>query len=165
MKAVVYLGLGGNQGRVKHAIQRSISLLNRLPLTQVKSVSSMYQNPAMGSQAQPDYINAVCQIHTSIPPLQLLRFTQKIESTLGRRRKGKRWSSRPMDVDILLYGSKIVNKPNLCIPHYGITDRAFVLLPLVELDAKLRMPNGDKLKKVLRKIDSNQMKRVDQWRT
>jgi 2-amino-4-hydroxy-6-hydroxymethyldihydropteridine diphosphokinase len=98
----------------------------------------------MGSQAQPDYVNAVMAIETDLSPLKLLATTQQVENEHGRVRH-ERWGARTLDIDILLFGDEVLNLPDLIVPHYGMAERAFVLYPLAEIAPDLDLPKYGKL--------------------
>jgi 2-amino-4-hydroxy-6-hydroxymethyldihydropteridine diphosphokinase len=94
----------------------------------------------MGPQDQPDYVNAVMAVNTGLSAIKLLRNLQKIELDQGRVRKDERWGARTLDLDILLYGSEVIDVPDLIVPHYGMAVRAFVLYPLLEIAPDLAIP-------------------------
>jgi len=98
----------------------------------VMRVSSLYRTEPVGYHEQEDFINAVAEVETDLTPADLLRVCHAIEDRLGRKR-GLRWGPRTADLDILLYGSQVVNQPGLAIPHPRIAMRKFVLIPLVEI--------------------------------
>ena len=99
----------------------------------------------MGPQDQPDYINAVVLIETALKPHGLLKQLQRIELEEGRERKGERWGPRTLDLDILLYGSENIDTADLSIPHYGMSGREFVLVPLFEIAPNMVMHDGKPL--------------------
>lgn len=103
----------------------------------------------MGPQDQPDYLNAVASLQTSIDAHELLRVLQEIEHTHGRVRTGTRWGARTLDLDLLLYGDEIIDSPTLTVPHAGIADRSFVLWPLAELAPELIIPKHGKISELL----------------
>lgn len=94
----------------------------------------------MGPQDQPDYLNAVVKFQTDLDPLALLDVLQDIETHHGRVRSGERWGPRTLDLDLLLYADQVIDTPRLTVPHPGIADRSFVLLPLAELTPDLTIP-------------------------
>lgn len=94
----------------------------------------------MGPQDQPNYINAVVKIDTTLKPYELLSTLQSIENQQGRIRDTGRWGARTLDLDILLYDQLISQDPQLTLPHLGLSSRAFVLYPLVEIDKDLNIP-------------------------
>jgi len=139
-----YLGLGGNLtnelGSPSQHIHNAIQSLEAHPeVTQVKA-SSLYASKPMGPQDQPDFINAVVEIETALKPHDLLSLCQQLEQQAQRVRL-RHWGERSLDVDVLLYGDEQVNSPTLTLPHPGITQRNFVLIPLAELNPTVKI-NG-----------------------
>jgi 2-amino-4-hydroxy-6-hydroxymethyldihydropteridine diphosphokinase len=119
-----YVGLGSNLGSREENITRALSLLRETRGIRVLSVSSVEETAAIGP-AQPNYLNAVAAIETTLPPLELLDTLQQIESQLGRVRS-ERWGPRTIDLDILLYGDARISHPRLVVPHPQIASREFV---------------------------------------
>lgn len=140
----VFLGLGSNLEAPIEQLQTARNTLANTKRISEIIFSSLYQSPPMDLQNQPDYINAVMEIETDLSPLELLAITQAVENEQGRIRK-ERWGARTLDIDILLFGDEIVDLPNLIIPHYGMTQRAFVLCPLFEIAPDLTIPTYGKL--------------------
>nr|WP_242698862.1 2-amino-4-hydroxy-6-hydroxymethyldihydropteridine diphosphokinase [Alteromonas sp. 5E99-2] len=138
----VYIGLGSNLGDSENTISDAVNALSESADITINAVSSLYKSAPMGPKNQPDYFNAVCEISTSLDPIELLDLCQNIESTHGRERKGERWGPRTLDLDILLYSTNTINEERLTIPHAGIAQREFVLVPLFELAPTLIMPDG-----------------------
>ena len=129
--ARVHLGLGSNLGDRKRNIERGVEMLGER--MEVERVSKLYETPPMYEERQPRFLNAVCRCASPPAPRDLLRFTQEIEAALGRV-PGPKNSPRPLDIDILLYGPLTLDEPGLVIPHPGIAERPFVLVPLAEID-------------------------------
>lgn len=119
-----------------------------LPDVDLQSLSGFYQTAPMGPDGQPDYINAVMGISTTLTPLGLLRGLQDIENAHGRERT-ERWGARTLDLDILLYGDAQIATPELTVPHPGIAERAFVLYPLADCDPDILIPGKGKLADLL----------------
>jgi len=128
----VYIGLGSNLNQPLHQMNRAVSALRRLPRTRFVKVSRYYRTEPLGPPGQSAYLNAVARIQTRIPPLELLHCMQRQESRQRRKRK-LRWGPRTIDLDILLYGSRIIRHRDLHVPHYAIAVRDFVLLPLLDV--------------------------------
>lgn len=126
----VYLGLGSNLGDRPGNLKRALEALARK--VKVVRVSSIYETEPVGFLSQPRFLNAVCRVETGLKPLELLRFVKNIETELGRR-QSFRDAPREIDIDILLYGSVVMDTPELTVPHPRMTERAFVLVPLVEI--------------------------------
>lgn len=141
MTETTYISIGSNLDEPRQQVIAAISELENIPNTNVITVSPWYCSSPMGPQDQPDYINGVAQLETTLDPQQLLQALQNIENTHHRKRQ-EHWGARTLDLDILLYGTQIVDQPDLQIPHPGLTTRNFVLLPLADIDPQLVLPNG-----------------------
>jgi len=127
----VYLCFGSNIGDRFKNITEAAGLIGKLPKTKIVRCSGVYESSPIGP-IQRSFLNAVVRISTAIEPMGLLSLVKKIEKKL-RRRKTIRWGPRTMDVDILLYGKRILRHPDLMIPHTDIHTRKFALTPLVEI--------------------------------
>ncbi|MBM3255445.1 MAG: 2-amino-4-hydroxy-6-hydroxymethyldihydropteridine diphosphokinase [Candidatus Omnitrophica bacterium] len=131
--ALCYLGIGSNLGNRLNNIRSAIRNIDQLKGTKVLKVSRIIEtNPLGGPKAQGKFLNAALRIETRILPLQLLRELKKIESNLGRA-KTVRNGPRTIDLDILFYADKIVNRKGLKIPHPRVFEREFVVKPLLEV--------------------------------
>ena len=133
----VYIGLGSNLGDRKLNLMEAIKSLQTTHCLQILQVSSFYKNPAWGVINQPWFLNAALSGETHYTPFQLLKFVKDLEIFLGRV-KSYQWGPRLIDIDILLYGNEQINSYELTIPHPGITQRPFVLGPLLEISPDLR---------------------------
>ena len=118
----------------------ALAALDDIPDTSLVKYSSFYRSIPLGPSDQPDFINAVALLDTRLTAGELLRQSQLIENRQGRVRDGQRWGPRTLDLDILLYGGRIIDEPELTVPHPGIRDRNFVLMPLLELAPDLEIP-------------------------
>ncbi len=136
----VYLALGSNLGDRERNI--AVALRRLEPLAQVQAVSSLYETEPV-PEGQPPYLNAACRVLTGLQPRALLRHVKEVERELGRR-GGERWGPRPIDIDLLLYGDLTIDDGDLCLPHEGLAERAFVLVPLVDIAADVRHPGLSK---------------------
>ncbi len=141
----VYVALGSNLGDRAEHIRQACLDIQRMPTVSDLRCSSLYETDPMGPQNQPDYVNAVCRfLVEGMTPYELLGSLQDIEKTHGRAQSAARWTARPLDLDILLFGDAEIDEPDLRIPHIGIAERSFVLWPLAELQADLHIPGlGD----------------------
>jgi len=156
--ALVYIGLGSNLSDPKQQIQIALAALTQLKCSEVTLVSSLYFSRPMGPQDQPDYMNAVVALATTLTPLALLDELQTIENKSGRVRKDNRWGARILDLDILLYDNEVISHERLTVPHYGLELREFVLLPLAEISPTLSLPNGKSVLSLGQNIDTNGLK-------
>ncbi|WP_028117775.1 2-amino-4-hydroxy-6-hydroxymethyldihydropteridine diphosphokinase [Ferrimonas senticii] len=139
-----YIALGANLGAANEQLEQALAALAQLPHSRLVAQSQLYRSPPMAGMQQPDYCNAVAALDTTLAPLALLDALQQIENQQGRQRS-ERWGARTLDLDLLLYGDQQITEPRLTVPHYGMAERAFVLLPLFELAPQLSLPNGDSL--------------------
>ncbi|MCO6500637.1 MAG: 2-amino-4-hydroxy-6-hydroxymethyldihydropteridine diphosphokinase [Vicingus serpentipes] len=139
MKQVV-LGLGGNIGDTKKILSQAIHLINE-EIGAVKLKSSLYQTKAWGVENQPDFINAVIAIETTLLPHEVLETCLSIEKKIGRDRLGKKkWTERMIDIDVLFYENEIIDTFSLKLPHSHIHERNFVLYPLAEILPNFKHP-------------------------
>ncbi|WP_435979663.1 2-amino-4-hydroxy-6-hydroxymethyldihydropteridine diphosphokinase [Psychrobacter sp. DM4] len=137
-----YLGLGSNLinelGTPTQHLQQAIKGLSEHKQVREVQVSSFYLSAPMGPQDQPDFVNTVVSVQTTLTPFELLAFCQQLENNAKRARL-RHWGERSLDVDILLYGDAQVAEPTLTIPHAGLYERNFVLIPLLELIPTLKV--------------------------
>jgi len=135
-----YVGLGSNLanelGSPTDHLQQALAMMRAHEQVREVSVSSFYASAPMGPQDQPDFVNAVAGFETTFAPYELLAFCQQLES-MAKRARLRRWGERSLDVDILLYGETQITDPTLTVPHTGLSERNFVLIPLRELAPNL----------------------------
>ena len=136
---LAYIGLGSNLDNPKAQLASAINALSECNDIDVMTLSSFYESKPLLDIPGPNYINAVCKIETKLSALDLLEVCQQIEDNQLRVREVK-WESRTIDLDILLYGEQIISNDRLNIPHPEMTNRAFVLVPLLEIEADLKVP-------------------------
>jgi 2-amino-4-hydroxy-6-hydroxymethyldihydropteridine diphosphokinase len=139
-----FIGLGSNVGDRLQLLRRAVERLDETLGVQVTRVSSVYETEPIGPVPQPWFLNAVVEIDTSLNPLALLTHTQGIERDLERVTT-YRWGPRTIDLDILLYGKVQVKAATLQIPHPELCNRAFVMIPLLELAPEATLPDGTML--------------------
>jgi 2-amino-4-hydroxy-6-hydroxymethyldihydropteridine diphosphokinase len=147
MAVVAFLGLGSNLGDRLANLQAAVDALQAEPGLRVTTSSRVWETRPVGGPPQPDYLNAVIRIETDLSARDLLDVARRVEARLGRIRK-ERWGARTMDVDVLLYDDEEVDDPDLVVPHPRMTQRAFVLLPLLDLEPDPVLPDGTRLKDV-----------------
>ena len=145
--ALAYIGLGSNLDDPLAQVMRAIDELSALPQTQLVQCSAIYSSKPVGPE-QPDFINAVALLDTHLAPLALLDALQAIEQQHGRQRL-VHWGARTLDLDLLLYGEQVINQPRLNVPHPGLQERAFVLVPLADIAPQLILPGGQPLATLL----------------
>ncbi len=129
--STAFIGLGANLGNCRRNLQDAVDLL-RSPEIRVCALSSCYRTPPLGPVAQPEFLNAVCRLATSLSPQQLMNRCLRIEERLGRQRR-ERWGPRTIDLDLLYFDQLVIDTPDLVIPHPRLHERRFVLVPLAEL--------------------------------
>ncbi len=154
----VFIALGGNIGD-RRAMLRSAVVELRKVLSQAR-VSSLYESAAWGVTDQPSFYNAVVRGQTELSPIALLDATQAIESQLGRVRD-QRWGPRLIDLDILLYGSDVIEEPRLSVPHPYLSERGFVLRPLADLAAGLTLPDGSLVGELLTTVSQDGLRQIE----
>ncbi len=135
-----YVGIGSNLESPLEQVAQAIVSIRQLPDSVLISVSGQYRSPPMGPVEQPDYINAVAAMLTQNSAHHLLTQLQDIERQQGRVRDGERWGPRTLDLDLLAYAGQIIDEEDLTVPHPGIAERNFVLLPWQEITPKYRLP-------------------------
>jgi 2-amino-4-hydroxy-6-hydroxymethyldihydropteridine diphosphokinase len=145
--AEVYIALGSNMDKPHEQLDRALKSLSTDPQVELAAVSDRYQTPAIGP-VQPDYINAAAKLQTALSPESLLDKLQSIEQQQNRVRK-ERWGPRTLDLDILLYDNIVCDTERLTIPHPRMAERAFVLLPLADINRDLCLPSGKTVQQLL----------------
>ena len=151
---LAYVCLGANLDDPVRQLRKALSALSALPSCRLLSYSSLYRTPPLGPPGQPDYVNGAALLETDLTPLDLLDALQDIEQAQGRRRDGERWGPRTLDLDLLLFGSRIMASERLRLPHPQMHRRAFVLVPLAEVaPADLHVPGAGVLRDLLRDCD------------
>jgi 2-amino-4-hydroxy-6-hydroxymethyldihydropteridine diphosphokinase len=154
-ETTVYCLLGSNLGERMTLLKRAAFALAGAEGVEIVRASSVYETAPWGKTDQPAYLNAVLELKTSLAPLDLLDCCQDIERRLGRVRGPERWAERVIDLDILLYGREVIRSERLVVPHEHLHDRAFALVPLLEIASDLRDPASNRLyAEVLRSLDS-----------
>jgi 2-amino-4-hydroxy-6-hydroxymethyldihydropteridine diphosphokinase len=134
-----YIGVGSNLESPVEQVRTAFGMLGDIALTQVVRTSSLYRSSPLGPADQPDYINAVAAILTQLEPPELLVELQQLESAAGRVR-GERWGPRVLDLDLLAWSNRVVDSDSLTLPHPGIAERNFVLLPWREITPFAHVP-------------------------
>ncbi|MGS0707252.1 2-amino-4-hydroxy-6-hydroxymethyldihydropteridine diphosphokinase [Acinetobacter sp. ANC 3781] len=135
MTTVTYIGLGSNLGDSRQILLEAVQKLATLGTVKT---SRLYQSPPMGPQDQPNYLNAVAQLETDLAPLVLLDELQRFEQESGRVRL-RRWGERTLDLDLLIYGQEHIQNDRLTVPHVGLFERDFVVIPLLDLDVNIQI--------------------------
>jgi 2-amino-4-hydroxy-6-hydroxymethyldihydropteridine diphosphokinase len=151
-----YLGLGSNVGDRARHLRAAIDLLAEHRVA-VEQTSSIYETDPVGELLdQPDFLNAAIRVRTELEPVELLDVCKAIEVERGRMLGGSRHGPRPLDVDLLLLGDLELRTERLTLPHPELTARRFVLVPLLELDPALTLPDGTLLADALARLDEGE---------
>lgn len=159
----VFLGLGSNLGDRYDNLQQAIRLISSIPEINLVKSSSIYETKPFGYLEQPNFLNMVIEINTSLKADELLKTILNIEKDIGRIRE-KRWGPRIIDIDILLYGNDSIDSEDLKVPHPYICERLFVLIPLKEI-YNGRIPNSSQsIEKMINDLDNNKGEDVVKWR-
>jgi 2-amino-4-hydroxy-6-hydroxymethyldihydropteridine diphosphokinase len=157
----IYIGLGSNLGNGPEQIRLALDHLRSQPGIRVVRHSSLYRSPPWGVADQPDFTNAVAQLTTALEPLDLLQVLLDSESHLGRTRNGRRWGPRRIDLDLLCYHQQVLQSPRLQLPHPRMSERAFVLIPLLELEPEFEIPGAGPAKSWLTRLDARRVERIE----
>ncbi|WP_281559579.1 2-amino-4-hydroxy-6-hydroxymethyldihydropteridine diphosphokinase [Thalassomonas sp. RHCl1] len=157
-KHTAYIGLGSNLSDPEQQIRQAVIAIAGIADSSIIRISSLYFSKPMGPQDQPDYMNAVLALTTRLAPLALLDALQDIENKAGRIRKDNRWGARVLDLDILLFDQETIDNERLTVPHYGMKEREFVLLPLAEVAPSLVLPCGESVLELSKNINPNGLK-------
>ena len=153
------LSLGGNVGDVRGSFRFALERLEKTADVDVIATSSIYRTAPWGKTDQPDFLNMAALLRTTLRPRALLDLCLAIEKDRGRDR-GELWGPRTLDIDVLTYGDETVNEPGLCIPHPRLHERAFALVPLVEIAPDTRI--GDvRVEDMLSALDARGIERTD----
>ena len=158
----VFIGLGSNLENPLSQLKQAITHIKKTNGIELEAVSHFYSSQPMGPQDQPDFINAVINISTSLEPELLLDELQRIENEQGRVRK-ERWGARTLDLDILLYGKEVIISERLTVPHSGISERNFVLYPLQDLvSGDFMIPNKGTISELIANCPEAGIKRISE---
>ena len=158
----VYLGLGSNLAHPRRQLTRALRSIARLPGTRIVAASPNYVSAPVGvDQPQPDYVNSVVVVRTVLGPRALLAALHGIERRQSRRRTHRN-AARTLDIDVLLYGRRRIRAPSLTVPHPRMHERAFVLRPLVDVNATARIPGRGLARRYLPSVRGQ---RIDRTRT
>jgi len=140
-----YIGLGSNLDGPVRQLEIAFDLLGEIRATRIVKRSSLYRSVPFGGVEQPDFVNAAASLLTQLTAQELLLELQRIETERGRDRGEVRWGPRVLDLDLLVYSSETIDEPGLSVPHPGIGERNFVLLPLGEIAPELSIPGLGRL--------------------
>ena len=155
-----FVALGSNLDDPPSQVDRAFTALGELPQARLVLRSSLYRTRPFGPVEQPDFINAAAGLLTRLEPPGLLAQLKALESQLGRERPVVRWGPRRIDLDLLVHGGARIAEPDLEVPHPGISERAFVLVPLAEVAPDLVVPGRGRVRDLLARVDSSDLERL-----
>ena len=151
-----WIGLGGNHQDSGERLEAALALLAEAPGVLLQQQSRRYRSPPWGLAGQPDFVNAVAGVDTTLPPLELLQLLLDTETRLGRERGGPRWGPRCIDLDLLAYEDLRIESAELTLPHPRMHVRAFVLIPLLELEPGFEIPGRGSAAHCLQRIPTSE---------
>ena len=151
---IAFVGLGGNLGDAVATLRSAAQALGGLPETRLLRASSLYRTPAWGLEQQADFINGVTMLETRLEARPLLEALLAVERDFGREREASsRWGPRTLDLDLLLYGDAVIAEPGLQVPHPHLHERAFALVPLLEIAPDILIPGQGRAQDALSSLD------------
>jgi 2-amino-4-hydroxy-6-hydroxymethyldihydropteridine diphosphokinase len=156
---VAFIGVGANLGFSRDAVLNALADLSRLPSSDFVAASGLYRSAPIDAEG-PDYINAAAEIETTLAPHDLLLALQAIETRYGRVRTTRN-APRTLDLDLLLYGDGIVATADLIVPHPRLHERAFALLPLIELAGRIDIPGRGRADVLVEELRHQVVERLD----
>lgn len=156
-----FVGLGSNLGDPAAQVQAAFGALADLPGTRLLRRSHLYLTPPWGVTEQPSFVNAVAELDSGLKAPALLAALLAIEQRAGRVRDGQRWGPRILDLDLLLHADGPFRSDTVQVPHPRMAERAFVLLPLAELEPALELPGIGPISAVLARLDTHGCRRLD----
>jgi 2-amino-4-hydroxy-6-hydroxymethyldihydropteridine diphosphokinase len=154
-----FVGLGANLGEPESQVRRAVAALGKLPETRLIAASSLYRSEPVGVGEQPDFINAVAKVETSLTARELLDELLALEARFGRERPAP-GAPRTLDLDLLLYGDRVIAEPRLAVPHPRMHERAFVLAPLAEIAADTTIPGKGPAAALLKACADQKVERI-----
>jgi 2-amino-4-hydroxy-6-hydroxymethyldihydropteridine diphosphokinase len=160
MKLMAYIGIGSNLDDPVSQVKEALEELDGIPDSVLVSQSSLYASKPMGPADQPDYVNAVAALDTLLSAGELLQALQNIEQRLGRERDGEKWGPRIIDLDLLLYGKKTIKTDTLTVPHPGLHERDFVIIPLAEIAGNLNIPGKGLLSTLIAACENHSVRKL-----
>lgn len=158
-----WVALGSNLEVPQEQVRRAFGEIGRLSGVRLVARSPLYRSRPMGPADQPDFVNAVAGLVTRLGPAELLEALHGIERAHGRRRSAsERWGPRTLDLDLLVHGETVCDEPGLTLPHPGIGERNFVLLPLASVAPELSIPGLGRVATLARRIVGTGIERLEQ---
>jgi 2-amino-4-hydroxy-6-hydroxymethyldihydropteridine diphosphokinase len=156
----VYIGIGSNLDNPVAQVLEAVEELEMIPDTILAERSTLYSGKPMGPEDQPDYVNAVVAMDTLLSADELHKALISIEDLQGRSRDGDKWGPRIIDLDLLMYGSHVIDTATLTVPHPGMHERDFVIIPLEEVAGNIKIPGRGHLYSLINKCKSHSLKKL-----
>lgn len=160
MTVRAYIGIGSNLDNPVAQVKEALEELGYLPDTILAAKSGLYSCSPMGPADQPDYVNAVAALDTLLSAEDLYRELVRIEDQQGRSREGEKWGPRRIDLDLLMYGKGKIRKKDLVVPHPGMHERDFVIIPLIEIAGNISVPGLGKLSGLLGQCENHSVRKL-----
>ena len=157
--SVAFVGLGANLGEPRRQVREACLELDGIPHTRLVKASSLYRSAPVGYAEQPEFVNAVAQLETGLPAERLLAELQAIEQRHGRQRSFA-YAPRTLDLDLLLHGNAVIETPGLTVPHPRMHERAFVLMPLLEIAPEAIIPGRGAARTLLERCKSQSVEKM-----
>ena len=157
--ATAYVGIGANLDDPAARVRGAFASLDAMPGTRLVKRSSLYRTEPQGYRAQPDFVNAVAELETALAPRELLGQLQAVEAGAGRRRSFAN-APRTLDLDLLLYGAQRIDESELVVPHPRMHERAFVLVPLLEIAPDAEIPGTGTARQCLARLIGQAVERL-----
>jgi|SRR5215831_8020204 len=161
--STAFVALGSNLDDPVMQVRRGLARLASLPQTRLARSSALYRNPPVGYLEQPDFVNAVAMIETGLGPRELLETLLEIEREHGRARAIPK-GPRTLDLDLALYGDRMIEEPGLIVPHPRLAERAFVLLPIAEIAPDAVVPGKGRIADLVKAVDASGMVKISDSR-
>jgi 2-amino-4-hydroxy-6-hydroxymethyldihydropteridine diphosphokinase len=155
-----YVALGSNLDDPAAQVERAFTALEGIRGSRMVARSSLYRSLPFGPVAQPDFVNAVAGMLTTLDAATMLAELKALEARLGRERPVVRWGPRRIDLDLLAHGTTRIDEPQIKVPHPGIAERAFVLAPLAEIAPDLDVPGAGRVRTLAARVDSAGLSRI-----
>jgi 2-amino-4-hydroxy-6-hydroxymethyldihydropteridine diphosphokinase len=147
-----FVGLGANLGPREETLLRAVEFLGAEDGVEIVALSQLRETDPLGIEDQPRFLNGAVVVETTLGPRELLDVLLRVERELGRVRDGTRWGPRVIDLDLLAYGTEVVDQPGLRVPHPRLHERRFVLEPLGDLDPDLEIPGRGRVSDLLDRL-------------
>ncbi|HEX9207710.1 MAG TPA: 2-amino-4-hydroxy-6-hydroxymethyldihydropteridine diphosphokinase [Steroidobacteraceae bacterium] len=156
-----YVAIGSNLDDPPAQVQRAFVALAELPRTRLELRSSLYRSAPMGPVEQPDFVNAAAGLLTQLEAPDLLRALKELETRLGRAAPALRWGPRRIDLDLLVHGTTRIESDSITVPHPGIAERAFVLVPLAQIAPSLEVPGVGRVDGLAQRLGAAGLQRIE----